>query len=48
MLSVELHGFCDASNVAYAAMIYLRFVANKETYVNVYRTKSKVVHQRKS
>ncbi|XP_073955703.1 uncharacterized protein [Choristoneura fumiferana] len=40
---VELHGFCDASNVAYAAVVYLRIVSTSgDIHVNLIGAKTKV------
>lgn len=40
---VELHGFCDASNVAYAAVVYLRVISKSgDIHVNIIGAKTKV------
>ncbi|XP_015119447.1 uncharacterized protein LOC107042777 [Diachasma alloeum] len=40
---VELHGFCDASNLAYGACIYLRSISNsRDTQVSLLCAKSRV------
>ena len=41
--SVQLHGYCDASEVAYGGVVYLRSVAyDKTTHVSLVMAKSKV------
>ena len=39
---LELHGFCDSSNVAYAAAVYVRVVTSVGMVVNLLSAKSKV------
>ena len=39
---LELHGFCDASQKAYAAVVYLRVKDNDEFYCNILAAKTKV------
>lgn len=42
-VSQELHGFSDASNAAYAAVVYLRIIKNSgEVHVNLITAKTKV------
>ncbi|XP_055527714.1 uncharacterized protein LOC129720282 [Wyeomyia smithii] len=42
-ISIEIHGFCDASEKAYGACIYLRTVAaNRESVVRLLTSKSKI------
>ena len=38
----ELHGFCDASERGYGAVIYLRFVTSEGTLVRLLCAKSRV------
>ncbi|XP_059220686.1 uncharacterized protein LOC131995745 [Stomoxys calcitrans] len=38
----ELHCFCDASSVAYAAVVYVRIVTANDTFVHLLQAKSKV------
>lgn len=38
----ELHGFCDASTKAYAAVVYLKVIQKEEIKVNIIIAKSKV------
>ncbi|KAK9499314.1 hypothetical protein O3M35_002367 [Rhynocoris fuscipes] len=40
--SIELHGFCDASENAYAACIYIRSVSEKEIDVHLLCSKARV------
>ena len=40
--SLKLHGFCDSSNVAYAAAVYVRVVTSVGMVVNLLSAKSKV------
>ena len=40
--SLELHGFCDSSNVAYAAAVYVRIVTLVKVVVNLLSAKRKV------
>ncbi|XP_014217656.1 uncharacterized protein LOC106646133 [Copidosoma floridanum] len=40
--AIELHGYADASKLAYAAVLYLRVVANQEVYVSLLSAKTKV------
>ena len=42
IVSLELHGFCDSSNVAYAAAVYVRVVTSVGMVVNLLSAKSKV------
>ena len=42
IVSIELHGFCDASRVAYAAVIYLRKETTSGVVVNFLTAKTKV------
>ncbi|XP_065368797.1 uncharacterized protein LOC135961232 [Calliphora vicina] len=39
---VELHCFCDASTVAYAAAVYARVITSKGIFVNLLQAKSKI------
>ena len=41
-MSLELHGFCDYSNVAYAAPVYVRVVTSVGVVVNLLNAESKV------
>ena len=41
-MSLELHGFCDNSNVAYAAPVYVRVVTSVGVVVNLLNAESKV------
>ena len=41
--TVQLHGFCDASEVAYVGMVYLRAIdSNENVYVSLVMAKTKV------
>ena len=40
---IVLHGFCDTSNKAYAAVVYLHIVNNNGTFINLLTAKSNVV-----
>lgn len=40
--TIEIHGFCDSSEKAYAAAIYVRIIANETITVNLLTAKSKV------
>ena len=40
---ILLHGFCDAPNEAYAAVVYLQIVNNNGTDTNLLTAKSKIV-----
>ena len=40
--SMELHGFCDASELAYAAVVYLRLITTLNTQVSLVISKTKV------
>ena len=40
--SIELHGFADSSNQAYAAVIYVRIVTNKDIKVQFLTSKTRV------
>ena len=42
IVSLELHGFCDSSNVAHAAAVYVRLVTSVRVVVNLLSAKSKV------
>ena len=42
ILQVELHGFCDSSEVAYAGVVYAKIVTSSGTYVKLLSGKSKV------
>ena len=42
IVSLELHGFCDSSNVAFAAAVYVRVVTSVGMVVNLLSAKSKV------
>ena len=42
IVSLELHGFCDSSNVAHAAAVYERLVTSVRVVVNLLSAKSKV------
>ena len=39
--NIVLHGFCDASNEAYAAVVYLQILYNNRTFINLLTAKSK-------
>ncbi|XP_075157882.1 uncharacterized protein LOC142231148 [Haematobia irritans] len=39
---IEFHCFCDASSIAYAAVVYARVVAADGTHVNIIQAKSKI------
>ncbi|XP_075157794.1 uncharacterized protein LOC142231060 [Haematobia irritans] len=39
---IDLHCFCDASNIAYAAVVYCRIVSAGKIFVNILQAKSKV------
>ena len=41
--NIVLHGFFDASNEAYATVIYLQIVYNNETFINLLTAKSKIL-----
>ena len=41
-IKIELHGFSDASNIAYGAAIYLRAVTNHEASIRLLAAKSKL------
>ena len=41
IVSLKLHGFCDSSNVAYAAAVYVRIVTSVGMVVNLLSAKSK-------
>ena len=41
-MSLELHGFCDNSNVAYAAAVYVRVVTSVGVVGNLLNAESKV------
>ena len=40
---IVLHGFCDASNEAYAEVVYLQIVNNNGAFIDLLTTKSKTV-----
>ena len=42
IVSLELHGFWDSSNVAHATAVYLRLVTSVRVVVNFLSAKSKV------
>ena len=42
IVSLEMHGFCDSSNVAYASAIYVRVVTSVGVVVNLLSAKSRV------
>ena len=42
IMSLELHRFCDSSNVAYAAAVYMRVVTSMGVIVILLKAKSKV------
>ena len=42
IVSIELHGFCDSSSVAYAAVVYVKVVTSIGVSVNLLSAKSKV------
>ena len=42
IVSLELHGFWDSSDVAHAAAVYLRLVTSVRVVVNFLSAKSKV------
>ena len=42
IVSLEMHGFCDSSNVAYAAAVYVRVVTSVAMVVNLLSAKSNV------
>ena len=42
IVSLELHGFWDSSNVAHAAAVYLRLLTSVRVVVNFLSAKSKV------
>ena len=42
IVSLELHGFWDSSNVAHAAAVYLRLVTSVRVVLNFLSAKSKV------
>ena len=44
IVSLKLHGFCDSSNVVYAAAVYVRVVTSVGMVANLLSTKSKVAH----
>ncbi|XP_041975756.1 uncharacterized protein LOC121730680 [Aricia agestis] len=41
-VKIELHGFCDASSAAYAAVIYIRVITDNEIKVRLVAAKTKV------
>lgn len=40
--TIEIHGFCDASEKAYGAVVYIRIIKNQEATVTLLQAKSKV------
>ena len=42
IISMELHGFCDASELAYAAVVYVRLTTTLNTQVSLVISKTKV------
>ena len=42
VIASELHGFCDASAKAYGAVVFLRIVATRESYVRFVSSKTRV------
>ena len=41
-MSIQLHGFSDASQSTYAAVVYLRMMDSKEVHVSLVASKTKV------
>ncbi|CAI6373731.1 unnamed protein product [Macrosiphum euphorbiae] len=43
VVTLQIHGFCDASQLAFSACVYLRSVAlNCSVYIHLYTSKSRV------
>ena len=40
---IQLHGFCDTTNEAYTAAVYLQIVNNNGAFINLLTAKSKIV-----
>ena len=43
-----LHGFCDASNEAYTAIVYLQIDSDNGTFINLMTAKKKKEKKKKS
>ena len=46
LTSIELHGFCDASKICYAACVYARIVTAETVEVRLITSKTHVAPQR--